>query len=113
MGIGCNFQKMEPRCGQSPSRDTPLLHNPYTTRQIQEKLLTSERGCNTKHSSKAREYNLQYSKFPLQLVQGNVYTMPLNPIKEPPSSNEGNSNIAAQCAPTLQSIPAVEKVKIK
>ena len=53
------------------------------------------------------------SKVPLQPVQGNVYTKPLSPIKEPPSSNEGNSNIAAQCAPSPQSIPTVEKVKIK
>ena len=53
------------------------------------------------------------AKVPLQAVQGNVYTRPLSPIKEAPSSNEGNSNIAAQCASTLQSIPTVEKVKIK
>ena len=41
--------------------ESPLLiHHPDTTRQIQEKLLTSERGCNTNHSSRASEYNLQY-----------------------------------------------------
>ena len=58
--------------------------------------------------------NTTYStKVPLQPIQVTVYTKPLSPIKEPPSSNEGNSNIAAQCAPTLQSIPTVEKVKIK
>ena len=53
------------------------------------------------------------TKILLQPVQGNVYTKPLNPIKEPPSSNEGNSNIATKCASTAQSIPTVEKVKIK
>ena len=53
------------------------------------------------------------TKVPLQAVQGNTYTKPISPIKEPPSSNEGNPNIAAQCVPTQQSIPTVEKVKIK
>ena len=52
------------------------------------------------------------TKVPLQPVQGNVYTKPLSPIKEPPRDNEGNSGIAAQCAPILQSVPMVEKVKI-
>ena len=53
------------------------------------------------------------TKVPLQSVQGNMYTTSLSSIKEPPSSNEGNSSIAAQCVPTPQSIPTVEKVKIK
>ena len=53
------------------------------------------------------------TKVALQAVQGNVYTKPVSPIKESPSSNEGNSSIAAQCASTSQSIPTVAKVKIK
>ena len=53
------------------------------------------------------------TKVPLQPVQANVYAKPLSPIKEPPSSNEGNVNIAAQCDPTPQSIPTVERSKSK
>ena len=43
-------------------------------------------------------------------INNTLYPLPyISPMKESPSSNERNSNIAAQCAPTWQSIPTVEK----
>ena len=60
LGTWYYFQKMESRCGQIPSCNTPFPHHPHTTRWIQGKPLVSERGCNTNHNSRVSEYNVQY-----------------------------------------------------
>ena len=46
-------------------------------------------------------------------MQRNVCIKPLSPIKESSDNNKGNSNVSAQCSPTPQSIPTVEKAEIK
>ena len=48
----------------------PTLHNPDTTRQIQEKPFTSERGCNTNHSSRAKRTQATILRFHYSQYKG-------------------------------------------
>ena len=53
------------------------------------------------------------TKVSLQPMQRNACIKPLSPIKESSNNNTGNSNVSAQCALTLQSVPNVERLKSK
>ena len=103
---------MEPRCDQTLA-DTPHSYIIQTPQGEYSRDCSHLKEAAIPTTFSEPENTTYNTKDPLQPVQGNVYTKPLNPIKEPPSSKEGNFNIAAQCAPTPQSIPTVGKVKIK
>ena len=96
----------------------PRQRHPTPTSSKHHKMTTGE----TTHILKKQQYQLQLQS---QKIQPTILMFHYSQYKgmcilstsalprNPPSSNEGNSSIATQCAPTLQSIPTVEKVKIK
>ena len=112
LGTGYHFQKMESRCDQIPSWDTLFLHHPDTTQWTQENCWHLKEAAvpTTIPESVSTTYNTKVS---LQPVQRNVCIKPLSHIKESSNNNKRNSNVPAQCAPTPQSVPTVEKAEIK